>query len=371
MASQQGQPIDLDAFDQDASTLGLQGASPLANAQSEPASIQPIFNFNSMTPTSFPIQTIRFPVPISPLTASGYDPLATPFPPFMAFRPAPSPIPIEDPIPNPAPPIPPNPTANGEAAAVTRGGRGSRGGRGGGRGGRLTRGRGGNTSTSAGSRNSPAAPPDVLPAADPSPLGDDGHENWDDDQPEVWPRKRNRNRNMNIREKLVLIRECVEHADEYRPGNKTKFWAMISELLKQQTGYELISPQQTVTRWVKARIDELVEEEMGSGTEVERNDFKTAVETFSARMETVAQDIDDALKTRQQRAAENLEAARLENSLIFQLDDEPIPGIDAPPTGTQSSRGSSIALGHRPNKRKREAFNHEPSSDAVLLANSF
>lgn len=78
---------------------------------------------------------------------------------------------------------------------------------------------------------------------------------------------------------------------------------------------------------------------------------------------TVAQEIDDALKTRQQRAAENLEVARLENSLIFQLDDKPIPGVDIP---------QSIALGHRPNKRKREAaFNEEPSGDAVLLANSF
>ena len=58
-------------------------------------------------------------------------------------------------------------------------------------------------------------------------------------------------------------------------------------------------------------------------------------------METVAQEIDDALKNCRRRAAESLEAARLENPLIFQLDDESIPGVDTPP---------SIALGHRPNK---------------------
>lgn len=78
---------------------------------------------------------------------------------------------------------------------------------------------------------------------------------------------------MNIKERLVLIRECCENADEYRPGNKTKFWARIPELSKQQTGYELVSSQQTITRWVKARIDELVQEEMSSRTEVERDDF--------------------------------------------------------------------------------------------------
>lgn len=75
---------------------------------------------------------------------------------------------------------------------------------------------------------------------------------------------------MNIKERLVLIRACCEHADEYRPGNKTKFWARIPELSKQQTGNELVSPRQTITRWVKARIDELVQEEMRSGTEVEK-----------------------------------------------------------------------------------------------------
>lgn len=85
---------------------------------------------------------------------------------------------------------------------------------------------------------------------------------------------------------------------------------------------------------MKAQIDKLVEEETGFGTKLERDDFKTAVKSFFACMETVVQDIDDALKTRQQQAAENLEAARLRNSLIFQLDDEPISGVDTPPTGT-------------------------------------
>lgn len=154
---------------------------------------------------------------------------------------------------------------------------------------------------------------------------------------------------------------------------------MISEILKQQTGYELANPCQTVTRWVKAIIDELVEEEMGSGTEVERNDFKTAVETFAEQMKIVASDIDDSVKTRQQKIAENLEAARLENSLIFEIDDEPIPGIDAPErTSTATSRavtpGSSIALAPRSRKRKQaemDAANTEPSADAVLFTNSF
>lgn len=37
---------------------------------------------------------------------------------------------------------------------------------------------------------------------------------------------------MNAQEKLVLIRECCEHAEEYKGGTKTGFWTMIRELLK-------------------------------------------------------------------------------------------------------------------------------------------
>lgn len=160
---------------------------------------------------------------------------------------------------------------------------------------------------------------------------------------------------MNKHEKLVLIQECCEHADEYRPFNKTKFWAMISDLLKQQTGYHLGSPQQTVAHWVKAQMDELIEEQMGSGTEVERHDFKTAVEQFADRMNTVAQEINDAFKYRQLKAAENLAAARLENSLVFQIDDEPIAGVDLP----QNSKGFKEATASLANTYR--ARNLEPA----------
>lgn len=45
---------------------------------------------------------------------------------------------------------------------------------------------------------------------------------------------------------------------------------------------------------------------MGSGTKVKRDDFKTAVEQFAKQMEELGREIDNAVKSRQQRAAENL-----------------------------------------------------------------
>lgn len=171
---------------------------------------------------------------------------------------------------------------------------------------------------------------------------------------------------MNKYEKLVLIRECCEHRNEYCALNKTKFWAMTSDILKQQMGYHLVNPQQTVSNWVKAQIDELVEEKMGSGTEVERNDFKTAVETFAERMRNVAQEIEDSVQARKAKAAESLAAARLENSLVFQLDDEPIPGVDTS-SGSTTSASIALAPSRSQQKRKRDGDPSEPSADAVLM----
>lgn len=131
---------------------------------------------------------------------------------------------------------------------------------------------------------------------------------------ETTRNKKGHNRGMNAQEKLVLIRECCEHSDEYRGGTKTVFWTMIRELLKERTRYDLAEPRNTVLRWVKARIDELVEEEMGSGTQVDQDDFKAAVELFKDRLEAVEAEIKQSKKTKEAQAAELFEAARLQRA---------------------------------------------------------
>lgn len=98
---------------------------------------------------------------------------------------------------------------------------------------------------------------------------------------------------MNPQEKFYLIRECCEHVEEYKPRNKLTFWRMIKRLLWEKTGYDLIEPRNTVTRSVKACIDELVEEQIGSGTQVEQDDFKAAVEQFAWQIKTVQKDLDE------------------------------------------------------------------------------
>lgn len=88
---------------------------------------------------------------------------------------------------------------------------------------------------------------------------------------------------MTPHEKLVLIRQCCEHSDKYFPGNKSNFWLMIRKLLRERTDYDLVDPRQTITRWVETSIDKLVENEMRSSTQIERNAFTVAVEQYASR----------------------------------------------------------------------------------------
>lgn len=50
-------------------------------------------------------------------------------------------------------------------------------------------------------------------------------------------------RNMNNYEKIILIQESYDHVQKYCALNKTKFWAMIFDIFKQQTGYYLVNLQ--------------------------------------------------------------------------------------------------------------------------------
>lgn len=103
---------------------------------------------------------------------------------------------------------------------------------------------------------------------------------------------------MNSLKKLVLIREFYEYADGYKGRTKTAFCTMIRDLLK---GYDLAEPRNTVLRWVKACMEELVHEEMGSGTQVDQDDFKAAVELFKNRLEAVDAEIKQSRKSKEAR----------------------------------------------------------------------
>lgn len=88
-----------------------------------------------------------------------------------------------------------------------------------------------------------------------------GEERAGDGEESTRPKKKGRNRNLNAAEKLALIQECCKHAKMYQSSNKTKFWAMIKQILKDRTGYSLAFPGQTVKHWVEALLSEQVDDE--------------------------------------------------------------------------------------------------------------
>lgn len=115
---------------------------------------------------------------------------------------------------------------------------------------------------------------------------------------------------------------------------------------------------------------------MGSGTKVEKDDFKSVVKQFTKHWQTMANKIEDMIKTRQERVAENLEAAQLENSRIFQIDNELISSVDIPTNSTRS-RTPFITLNshgkckHLEIESRNSSNNVEPLKDIVFLATSF
>lgn len=71
---------------------------------------------------------------------------------------------------------------------------------------------------------------------------------------------------MTTQKKLFFTCEYYAHLDKYRPWNKIAFWKTIWKFLKEYIEYNLLELKLTVIYWVKAHIDKLVKEEMGSDT---------------------------------------------------------------------------------------------------------
>ena len=85
-------------------------------------------------------------------------------------------------------------------------------------------------------------------------------------------------------------------------------------------------------------------------------------------MKIVIEEIENTVQSRKAKAVESLEVARLENSLVFQLDDEPIPGVDT----LSDLTISSIALGSWSQIWKRDAdssISTESYADVILMNN--
>ncbi len=82
---------------------------------------------------------------------------------------------------------------------------------------------------------------------------------------------------------------------------------------------------------------------MDLGIQVEQNDFKAAVTQFAIRFNIVQTELDLAIKDRQSQAGKLFGVAKLQITIVFGLDDEPIAGIEVTP-GLVTGSGPSIAL---------------------------
>lgn len=82
---------------------------------------------------------------------------------------------------------------------------------------------------------------------------------------------------MNNHQKLTLAKLCSTHAAEYYSGNWGNFWQRMSDLLRQETGYNHRGVQLAVERWISIRPTEIFEELE------DNNAFIEAIDKFTER----------------------------------------------------------------------------------------
>lgn len=59
--------------------------------------------------------------------------------------------------------------------------------------------------------------------------------------------KKTWNKNIKLYKNLVFIWKYYEHLNKYKTNIKKKIWVIISNFLKQKTGYKLVYSIQTIT----------------------------------------------------------------------------------------------------------------------------
>lgn len=131
----------------------------------------------------------------------------------------------------------------------------------------------------------------------------------------------------------------------------------------------MAEPRNTVLRWVKACMEELVQEEMGSGTQVDQDDFKAAVELFKNRLEAVDAEIKQSRKSKEARLQSFLRPLGCKKQMVFDLMTRLFQALIQK---FQHYDGHRLLLNASARKRKRDAeSNEKPSNDAILLAEFF
>ncbi len=63
---------------------------------------------------------------------------------------------------------------------------------------------------------------------------------------------------------------------------------------------------------------------MGFGTQVDQDNFKITMEQFADQIKAIEKEIANQTKTQQAKVAKLHKSGRLQSSMVFDIDDEPI-----------------------------------------------
>lgn len=68
---------------------------------------------------------------------------------------------------------------------------------------------------------------------------------------------------------------------KYKSYKKLVFWNIIKKFFKEKGGYNFIELKNSVIGQMNICIDKLIEKKIGSGTQIDQNDFKIIVKQFA------------------------------------------------------------------------------------------
>lgn len=107
---------------------------------------------------------------------------------------------------------------------------------------------------------------------------------------------------------------------------------------------------------------------MSSGTQVEQDNFKATIKQFIIQFNTIQAKLDLAVKDKQLQVLELFAVVKLQNAMVFGLDDKPIVGIERT-SGLVLGSGFSIAL--NPIQKQKQDEVNKPFQDVILLLETF
>lgn len=145
--------------------------------------------------------------------------------------------------------------------------------------------------------------------------------------------------NLTRHEKLTLAKLCNTYSAEYTHGNWGKSWIKMGRKLKEATGREQKTVQNTLEQWIKIRQTALFKQKTESDTEEKRNGFMETVDRFTECWKHSHNQVAKKVTGKKTKREENQNVQRARYNIMMgntadegiKIEDDNSPDANVPP----------------------------------------